>query len=420
MTHTPSRRGVLLGAGAALGVLGLGRVAVGAAGDGPSFLFVFVPGGWDPTRVFALAFDHPSVDVEPDAAPARAGSLSYVAHASRPSVDAFFGRNHARTLVINGLLVPSVQHEVCTRLVLTGSAADGQPDWASRIAVASTTGHALPHLVCGGPSFPGPHAAAVARTGSAGQLDALLTGDVIDRGTLPLDRLSPPAEALVDRYLARRAAARALVEGPDAAITGAFAAALDKAQGLKELRHTTDFSGGAGLVDQAAVAVDALSRGISRCVTIAADGGGGLGWDTHDDNDARQAALFEQLFADLGTIVQLLERTPGARAARLADEVVLVVLSEMGRTPLLNGAGGKDHWPYTSAMLVGPGLTGSRVVGGYDAGWFGARLDPATATLTDQGVRLGARSLGATLLQLAGIDPADALPGAPVLADVLV
>ena len=41
------------------------------------------------------------------------------------------------------------------------------------------------------------------------------------------------------------------------------------------------------------------------------------------------------------------------------DETTFVVMSEMGRTPALNGNEGKDHWPYTSALVMGPGLQGS-------------------------------------------------------------
>ena len=38
------------------------------------------------------------------------------------------------------------------------------------------------------------------------------------------------------------------------------------------------------------------------------------------------------------------------------DELTVVVLSEMTRTPKFNVSGGKDPWPYTSALLLGHGL----------------------------------------------------------------
>ncbi len=422
MSLDTTRRGFLTGAAAALATLGVAPHALGqGAGNGRSFLFVFAQGGWDPTRVFASDLGNGSVAYEPDADRATAGGLSYVSHGTRPSVDAFFAKHHQRVLVVNGLMVSSVQHEVCTQLLLTGSAASGRSDWASQIADAARLEYTLPHLVCGGPSFPGPYTASVARTGSNGQLDALLTGDVLRRSQrFPVGRLSAPAESLVDRYLARRAAGRELAATGqvDEIAARTFAQAIEKAEALEELRHDTDFTGGQALIEQGYVAVDALSRGISRCVTVVSTGGG-LGWDTHDNNDAQQAALFEGLFNDLDTLMELLARTPGRKEATLAEETVVVVLSEMGRTPLLNGAAGKDHWPYTSAMLVGPGITGSRVIGAYDEGYFGARMDVEAARLDPNGVRLSPKSLGATLLSVAGIDPAESLPGVPVIRDVL-
>jgi hypothetical protein len=48
----------------------------------------------------------------------------------------------------------------------------------------------------------------------------------------------------------------------------------------------------------------------------------------------------------------------------LADSVLVVVWGEFGRTPRLNGAGGRDHWPGSmSAMLAGGGLRMGQVIG---------------------------------------------------------
>ena len=117
--------------------------------------------------------------------------------------------------------------------------------------------------------------------------------------------------------------------------------------------------------------------------------------------------------------MQLLENTPGEREERLADETVVVVLSEMGRTPQLNALDGKDHWPFTSAMLIGPGLTGSRVVGGFDALYYGRSVDPSSGEIAASGPLLSAETLGATLLTLADIDPALHVAGVEPLWGIL-
>jgi hypothetical protein len=48
----------------------------------------------------------------------------------------------------------------------------------------------------------------------------------------------------------------------------------------------------------------------------------------------------------------------------LADSVLVVVWGEFGRTPRLNGQGGRDHWPGSmSALLAGGGLKMGQVIG---------------------------------------------------------
>jgi len=63
---------------------------------------------------------------------------------------------------------------------------------------------------------------------------------------------------------------------------------------------------------------------------------------------------------------QRLEALPAPEGGSLLDQTTVLVMSEMGRTPIHNAAIGKDHWPVTSAMLVGAGVAGGRVVGATD------------------------------------------------------
>jgi len=95
----------------------------------------------------------------------------------------------------------------------------------------------------------------------------------------------------------------------------------------------------------------------------------------------------------------------------LSDETVLVVMSEMGRTPQLNGGDGRDHWPYTSVMMVGPKPIGDRVVGAFDDVHYGVGVDPTTAEVDAGALVVTPDILGATLLALADIDPAEEFPG---------
>src|SRR5688572_17013974 len=112
-----SRRN-LLASSAGLAAFGLPSPVSAISGGGRKLVFVFNPGGWDPTRVFADGFDL-AVDMEPDAERATIGGIGFVDHAARPAVRAFFEAHHARSLVLNGILVRSIAHEICTMIALT-------------------------------------------------------------------------------------------------------------------------------------------------------------------------------------------------------------------------------------------------------------------------------------------------------------
>ena len=111
------------------------------------------------------------------------------------------------------------------------------------------------------------------------------------------------------------------------------------------------------------------------------------------------------LFAGLRQLMQLLHNTAGTHTTTLAEETIVVVQSEMGRTPKLNATNGKDHWPYTSAMLMGAGIAGGQVIGGYDEFAIGQNVRLSDGAVSDAGTPLVSGHLGATLLALAGIDP---------------
>ena len=405
-----TRRQLLQGAlasGLGLSLPRRARAEVSAADR--KFLFVFAQGGWDPTRVLAPMFDSASVDMEPSAARSSQGDLSWVSHPDRPSVDAFFEAEASRSVVFNGVMVRSIAHDICTMLALTGTTSGLTPDWPAILGAAAADAYTLPHLVMSGPSFPGDLGTAVARTGTNGQLEALLSGEIVESSDLPTARFSGPVESLLDRYLARRSGARA--QGARAALEQELATAFDqsvqRAIALKDLRYTMDFSGAASLEAQGEVAIEALSLGVSRCVTLASPvvAGGTASWDTHADNDDEQSPLWEDLFAGLGRLVATLRATPGVVGDTLADETVLVVLSEMGRTPRLNAFNGKDHWPYTSVLVWGDGLDGGRTVGEYDDEMFGLGVDPDSTEASATAQLLSAEAVGATLLALGDVDP---------------
>ncbi len=85
-------------------------------------------------------------------------------------------------------------------------------------------------------------------------------------------------------------------------------------------------------------------------------------WDHHArvaENCGRQVPSMDAAVASL--VEDLSDRG-------LGESVLVVAWGEFGRTPRLNGAGGRDHWPGNmGAMMAGGGLRMGQVIGGSDA-----------------------------------------------------
>src|SRR6185503_8506436 len=102
----------------------------------------------------------------------------------------------------------------------------------------------------------------------------------------------------------------------------------------------------------------------SRFVTVV-----DTGWDTH-------VQIFKELpdsrFPGSGKLPAL-DRAYAAlitdlRERGLLDSTLVVLMGEFGRTPKLNAAGGRDHWPRAgSVCLAGGGVQGGQVIGATDS-----------------------------------------------------
>lgn len=121
-------------------------------------------------------------------------------------------------------------------------------------------------------------------------------------------------------------------------------------------------------------------------------------FDSHANNDKDQMKLIPEFLAG---IAYLLRR---AGELQMRDRLVVVIQSEMGRTPNYNGGNGKDHWSIGSAMFIGKGIAGNRVIGATDEKQFAVPLNPATlSTDADAGIRVRPEHIHESLRELAGI-----------------
>ena len=403
-----TRRNFGLGAmGAAAASLMTG--AGGTASGSRRFLFVHAQGGWDPLCVFAPMFSAPQIEMEAGTTPLTVGNFNLVGSPLRPAVEPFFQRWGDRTLLLNGLNTRSVNHQTCQAVALTGATSDGGVDWPTLLAVEEAPTFYLPHVVLGGPAFAGSQTVHVSR--AEGLVQQAITGELLSFADMPV---LPPSAALrdpVDAHLALRAQALA-AKHPELRFAEDYELSVTRSQELVAA-DLVQFPQAETMREQGANAIQVLSDGISRCATISA----GFNWDTHADNSL-QTGLFNELFSDLDFLLDALENTPTAEGC-LADETVVVVLSEMARTPAYNATTGRDHWPFTSAMIIGPGITGGRTIGGYTDNYTGIGVDPATGEADPSQSGIDAKTLGATLLALGDVDPAAVIPGATPISAVL-
>ncbi len=404
----PSRRAVLAGAVASAVVAGLWpRRSFASPGD-LTFVFVRVFGGWDTTRVFATVLDNPGVDTEPEAEVAAVGGLSFVDHPDRPGVRSFFERWGEQSLILNGAIIPSVNHRICERMAYTGSQVETAPDIPTLLAHAQADRYGLPHVQVGGPAMPGSLAQSLVRIGGGGEIGSILDGSILSRSDLPVQSPDHAVTDLLDAH-ARTGAALRIARGrgsADLRLARAIEDGLAKVGTMKELAGTVRWDTGDTFQGKVDLALDLLSLGLSRCVTLAYESST---WDSHEGNDEKQMANFIELFDGLADLMEGLASTPGPNGGSLADQTVVVVQSEMGRTPFTNAGKGKDHWQHTSALLVGPGLSGGRVVGGFNELFYGEKVDLATGEVAAKGRELTPAVVCSTLLALGGMEGAESL-----------
>jgi uncharacterized protein (DUF1501 family) len=384
------------------------------------FLFIFADGGWDTTHVFTPMFGVSGVDMPSESTLASAGGIDFVDAASRPSVRAFFEEHGARACVINGIEVPTVAHNRARRLLCTGHV-DGTEDWAAQLAAGSEGLYMAPHLVISGPAFATENVDQIVRTGLAGQLGDLVEGRVVgqaDGGHAPLPGgAADMVAAHLRAQTSARADALAGMAGEAARHADAWALAQEQAQGLRELAGLVDLSpDGMTSPDRSSIApelglvLSCFEAGVARCAMVEHPGRQGVGWDTHANNDFEQDAAFEAMFSDLGGFMAGMAGRHTASGTPLSEVVTVVILSEMGRHPQINANQGKDHWPDTSALLVGAGVAGGRVIGGLGDDFSGMAIDLESGEAHGEGTRLQAKHLGATLLALGGGDPGALAP----------
>ena len=414
-----SRRSVMQGGLATAGGLWIPRPVFGAPQTATErkFLFIFCPGGWDQSVVFAPAFGSDIIETEDGITQAELNGITFVNSLERPNVASFFQDWGSSTCLINGFESRSVAHDVCLRLAMTGTTQPNGDDWAALIANEAGPASLMPLVHLSGPSYTFDCGESVVRVGSSGQLPNLLDGTALEFSDMDVTLPTDAIQAIEDQAVVSQAEMRSLAAAKGRAqliLSGALDAELRLGE-LQELSDTLNLGSGETLVERAQIILDCFRSGVARCGMVAYDGIMELGWDTHASNQI-QSQHFDGLFSGLSGILSAVENTTDVNGAPLADSLTVVVLSEMGRYPQFNVRGGREHWTYTSGMLIGSGVRGGQVIGGYDDYAAGQATNLDTGQVDDSGEFLVTGHVGATLLSLADMDPAEHLSFSPIRA----
>ena len=312
------------------------------------------------------------------------------------SNEEFFGEFGDELLTLNGLDYSVNNHSPGARYMATGKLDSmAYPTFAALVAACKGPTCPLSFLTFGNYSATG-NVVAMSRVPYLPSLQKIANADAIE-GNVRSPYHDDFALARIEQALREQRAARTalpLLPRQERAENMLYAAQVNS----KAMQRITPYIPATipkeRLAQQAEIALASFKAGV--CVSANLSIGQ---FDSHANNDKDQMKLIPEL---LDGIAYLIHR---AEALKIREKLVVVVQSEMGRTPTYNKGNGKDHWSIGSIMFLGPGIKGNRVIGATDEKQFHVPLNPQTlACDKDKGIRVRPEHIHEALRQFASIE----------------
>jgi uncharacterized protein (DUF1501 family) len=312
------------------------------------------------------------------------------------SNEEFFGEFGNELLTLNGLDYSVNNHSPGARYMATGKLDSmAYPTFAALVAACKGPTCPLSFLTFGNYSATG-NVVAMSRVPYLPSLQKIANADAIEgnlRSPYHDDfALSRIEQALREQHESR--AAQALLPRQERAESMLYAAQVNS----KAMQRITPYIPATipkeRLAQQAEIALASFKAGV--CVSANLSIGQ---FDSHANNDADQMKLIPEFLAGIAYFIRRAEEL------KIREKLVVVVQSEMGRTPNYNKGNGKDHWSIGSIMFLGPGIKGNRVIGATDEKQFHVPLNPQTLAIDkDKGLRVRPEHIHEALRQFAGIE----------------
>jgi hypothetical protein len=395
------------------GLFGLGLACPGGAAsllraapkedqpyDGPFYIVFNASGGWDTTYLMDPKGIGEINRLYKEGDILTKGQLKYAPNAKHAkggmSNEDFFGEFGKELLVFNGLDYSVNNHSPGARYMATGKLDSlAYPTFAALVAACKGPTCPLSFLTFGNYSATG-NVVAMSRVPYLPSLQKIAFADGIEgnqRSPYHDDfALSRIEETLREQNESRATAPRLPRQERTEGML--YAAQVNS----KSLQRVTPYIPKnipkERLSQQAEIALASFKAGV--CVSANLSIGQ---FDSHANNDVDQMKLIPEFLAGIAYTIRRAEEL------KLREKLVVVIQSEMGRTPTYNKGNGKDHWSIGSAMFLGPKIKGDRLIGATDEKQFGIPLDPQTLKTTekDKGIRVRPEHIHQALREFAGI-----------------
>lgn len=128
-------------------------------------------------------------------------------------------------------------------------------------------------------------------------------------------------------------------------------------------------------------------------------------WDSHYRNADKQAQSTGDFTPVLARFLEELHTRKNAHGV-LADQTALVIGSELGRFPIINGNLGKDHFPEAPYMFFGPSFNVGQAFVPTGKMMEGLPVSAETGKAGDTGAQhVVLDDVGTTLMHIAGLNP---------------
>ncbi|QEG40661.1 DUF1501 domain-containing protein [Roseimaritima ulvae] len=388
----------------------IARAAQAAASQGRHCILLWMAGGPSQLDTFDMKPKHVNGGSLEEAATSVPG-VRFAKHLPR------LAKQAERLAILRGMSTKEGDHGRGTTLMQTGHIPGGPVNYPASgctISRALADDYPSPTRLEGLPHFvsvaPGPFAQGAVRSGFLGPKYAPMSvGGTMPNGPdesfarLRVDYLQQAAgvsaprqqsrlkmwNALQDDFLATRRVPNAVAHNTvfQAAIDLAGSKARDAFDLEQESQQTREAFGSGVFGQGCLLARRLLERGVPLVeVTL----GSGLGWDTHADNFNQVERLCGELDQGWATLMDQLQ------AVGLLESTTILWAGEFGRTPVINGNAGRDHYPQAfSCVLAGGGVAGGQV--------YGATSDDGSEVVDGKS---NAQDLLTTLCTAIGVSPA--------------